>query len=100
MKTSEDELNPFKTEQPITFHNHLTLWNLYEAATARARNALMLCGIFAGVLLLFSIMTALDDAHQREAVEQANARATASNVRTLRLIDYLNKVRQDSSRAL
>lgn len=86
-----EDLNPFTRATPLAFHDHLTLWNAYQSARERARLALVLVGLFAGALFVFSIVTAIDDAHQRTEVEAANTRATNSNIRTLRLIDYLNK---------
>ena len=93
MIPTEDELDPFKHPGPLSFHNHLYLWNLYKGAEARFKNALMLCAVFAGVLLVFSVMTALDDNHQRAALANAEARVLAANIRALRLIDYLNKIK-------
>ena len=98
MEQPKYELNPLKNPEPLSFHNHLTLWNSYQSAELRAKHALMLCGVFAGVLLVFSVMTSFDDARQQKAVDEANARNAASNTRTLRLIDYLNKINGDTSR--
>ena len=91
--TEPQNLNPLQQSEPLSFHQQLTLWNAYEGAVARAKHALMLCAIFAVVLLLFSVMTALDDAHQRAALANAEARVLAANIRALGLIDYLNKIK-------
>lgn len=87
------KLNPFTHSEPLTFHEHLTLWNAYEAAKERIKMTLILAGLFAAALFVFSVMTALDDAHQRTQLANAEARVLAANIRALKLIDYLNKIK-------
>ena len=86
------DLNPLTRAEPLGFHDHLTLWNLYQAAKERIKMTLILAGLFAGALFVFSVMTALDDAHQRTQLANAEARVLAANVRALKLIDYLNSI--------
>lgn len=90
---NDDNLNPFTRAEPLDFHNHLQLWNAYQTAKERIKMALTLAGLFAGALFVFSIMTALDDSHQRAELANAEARVLAANVRALKLIDYLNKTK-------
>lgn len=89
-----EELNPFTHPDPLTFHEHLNLWNAYQSARERIKAALLLAALFAGALFVFSIMTALDDSHQRAELAGAERRVLAANIRALKMIDYLNSLKK------